>query len=210
MTPPAGTVQLHRFGRTVRWVHGATGLLVLVCIGTAAVLYNHSIAVAVGHRHLIAQVHVYCGFGLLPPLLLGLASRDYREDLRRLNRFTRRDWQWLRSKKRRDGTIRVGKFNAGQKLNAALSAGAIAALLITGAVMHFTGITSLAWRSGATFTHDWFSLGLGLLVLGHLAQAFADTEALHGIRTGRVSATWARHEHEAWADEMTAAPVETS
>jgi formate dehydrogenase subunit gamma len=181
---------------------------VLVCIGTAAVLYNHSIAVAVGHRYLIAQIHVYCGFALLPPLLLGLVSRDYREDLRRLNRFTRRDWHWLRSQQRRDGSIRVGKFNAGQKLNATLSAGAIAGLLLTGTVMHLTGITSLAWRSGATFTHDWFSLGLGLLVLGHLAHAFADPDALHGMRTGRVTVTWARREHAAWAAEMTTTQVE--
>ena len=34
--------------------------------------------------------------------------------------------------------------------------------------MYFTHLTRLSWRSGATFLHDWFSLGLGLLVVGHV------------------------------------------
>ena len=51
-------------------------------------------------------------------MLAGLASAAYRSDVRRLNRFTPEDCQWLRSRSRRDGTIRVGKFNAGQKVNA--------------------------------------------------------------------------------------------
>ena len=72
------------------------------------------------------------------PLIVGLVSRSYRDDARRLNRFTSRDWAWLRSRTRRDGTIEVGKFNAGQKLNAALSAGSIGVLLVSGMVMYFT------------------------------------------------------------------------
>ncbi len=78
-----------------------------------------------------------------------------------------------------DGDIPVGKFNAGQKLNAALSAGAIGVLLGTGIVMYFTHLTRLSWRSGATFVHDWFALGLGLLVVGHIMYRAA--------RPGRVA-----------------------
>jgi formate dehydrogenase subunit gamma len=200
MSAPEGEVD--RFSGAVRWVHALTGLFMIVCIVTAAVLYNGSLAVLVGHRYAVEQVHVYSGFALPLPLLAGLAARSYRDDARRLNRFTSRDWAWLRSKSRRDGTIEVGKFNAGQKLNAALSVGSIAVLLLSGMVMYLTRLTPLAWRSGATFVHDWFALAVGLLVVGHLTMALRDPHALSGIRTGRVPLRWARREHAAWAREI--------
>jgi formate dehydrogenase subunit gamma len=195
-----------RFGLGSRWVHGLTAALMISCILTAAVLYNGSIAVLVGHRYVVEQVHVFSGLALPVPLVVGLVSRSYRADTRRLNRFTSRDWAWLRSRTRRDGTIEVGKFNAGQKLNASLSAGSIGALLLSGSVMYVTKLTPLAWRSGATFVHDWFALGLGLLVVGHLVMATKDPHALTGIRTGRVPLRWARREHAAWAREVAGDP----
>lgn len=66
-------------------------------------------------------------------------------------------------------------------------------------------LARLTWHTGATFVHDWFALGLGLLVLGHITYALKDPEARRGMRTGRVSATWARSEHPAWAEEIDAA-----
>jgi formate dehydrogenase subunit gamma len=206
--PADGARQLLRFSRGVRWVHGLTALLLTVCILTAAILYNGSIAVLVGNRYIVEQIHVWCGFALPVPLIVGLVSRSYRADLGRLNRFTRRDWHWLRSRKRRDGTIKVGKFNAGQKLNAALSVGAIGVLLASGIVMYFTHLTRLSWRSGATFVHDWFALGLGLLVIGHVVYALRDPDALRSMRTGRVPLRWARREHAEWAAEMLAEPTD--
>jgi formate dehydrogenase subunit gamma len=202
--PADGKRQLLRFTRPVRWVHGITGVLLIVCILTAAILYNGSIAVLVGNRYLVEQIHVWCGFALPVPILLGLFSRTYRSDLGRLNRFSPSDWKWLRSSKRRDGDILVGKFNAGQKLNAALSAGAIGVLLGTGIVMYFTHLTRLSWRSGATFLHDWFALALGLLVVGHIIYALNDPVALKSMRTGWVPLRWARRQHGEWAEELTA------
>jgi formate dehydrogenase subunit gamma len=202
--------ELLRFSRVVRLVHAATAALMLVCLATAAILYNGTLAVAFGDRYVVEQVHVWCGFALPVPLILGLASRTYRLDLRRLNRFTRLDWQWLRSIRRRNGDIPVGKFNAGQKLNGALSAGAIGVLLTSGAVMYFTNVFRLSWRSGATFVHDWFALALGLLVVGHVLYALSDPIALRSMRRGRVPLQWARREHGAWAEEavgVAAAPA---
>jgi len=193
---------LPRFTAAERAVHWAVAVLMTVCIATAAILYNGSLAVLVGHRHVVEQVHVWCGFALPVPMLLGAVSAAYRTDVRRLNRFTSADRDWLRSKDRRSGRIRVGKFNAGQKLNAALSAGATLVLLGTGTLMWFTGLVRLSWRTGATLMHDWTALALGLLVLGHLAYALRDTEALRGMWSGRVSVHWANREHAAWADEV--------
>jgi formate dehydrogenase subunit gamma len=200
------TATIRRFGKVTRVVHGSAALLMLICIVTAAVLYNGSFALVIGHRHLVELIHVYSGFALPAPILLGAVSAAYRHDLRRLNRFTPRDWRWLFSRSRRDGSIRVGKFNAGQKLNGALSGGAIAALFGTGIIMYFPGLTRLSWRTGATFVHDWFALGVGLLVIGHLFYAARDSEARRGMLTGRVSASWAYAEHAAWADEVLSSP----
>ena len=171
------------------------------CLITAFVLYYGPVSLAVGHRHTVELVHVIAGYGLAAPLLLGLASSAYRADLTVLNRFTREDWRWLRSKNRRDGSFEVGKFNAGQKLNAALTAGSIVVLVGTGTLMFWTGLVRLAWRTGSTFVHDWFALGLGLLVLGHIWFAISDPEAREGMRTGRVRRSWAKKEHPAWAAE---------
>lgn len=198
-----GAESLPRFSRAERWVHGCTAVLMVACIGTALVLYNASLSIAVGNRRLVELVHVYCGFALPAPTLVGLVSRAYRLDLRRLDRFTPADWRWLRSSARRDGSIPVGKFNAGQKLNGSLSLGAILVLLVTGVTMYFTHLAPLSWRVGATFVHDWSALAVGLLVAGHTVYAVRDREAMRGIVTGEVSLAWARREHAAWAEELT-------
>ena len=193
--------ELTRFSRAERVVHWTLAVLMSVCIVTAAILYNGFLGVPIGHRRVVELIHVYSGFALPVPLLAGLGFAAYRSDLSRLNRFRPADWQWLRSRTRRDGTIRVGKFNAGQKLNAALTAGSIVVLLGSGLLMYFPDLARLSWRTGATLVHDWFALGLGLLVLGHIAQAIHDPEARRGMRTGRVSEAWARSEHSDWLEE---------
>jgi formate dehydrogenase subunit gamma len=201
------TTRLLRFTRAERVVHRITAVLMIVCILTAAILYIGSLSIAVGHRHVVELVHVYCGYALPVPMLLGLASPAYRDDLSRLKRFGGPDWRWLRSRSSRDGRIAVAKFNAGQKLNAWLSCGAILVLLGSGLLMYFTGLAPLAWRTGATFVHDWFALGVGLLVIGHVYFAIFDPEARRGMRTGSVDAEWARAEHAKWAREMTPGPT---
>lgn len=197
---------LARFSRAERAVHRILAVLMSVCVASAAVLYNGSLAIPIGHRHLVELIHVYSGFALPVPLLLGAASAAYRADLRRLNRFTPSDWRWLRRGNRAAG-VRVGKFNAGQKLNASVGSGAILVLLGTGILMYFPSLVRLSWRTGASFVHDWFALALGLLILGHITFAMKDPEARRGMRTGRVSASWARTEHGAWAEELGVGPA---
>jgi formate dehydrogenase subunit gamma len=192
--------ELTRFSRAERAVHWTLAVLMAVCIATAAILYNGFLGVPIGHRRVVELVHVYSGLALPLPLLAGLGFTAYRADLSLLNRFRPADWAWLRSRGRRDGTIRVGKFNAGQKLNAALTAGSILALLASGLLMYFPDVARLSWRTGATLVHDWFALGLGLVVVGHIVEAVHDPEARRGMRTGRVSRAWALKEHRDWVD----------
>jgi len=199
------TTLVKRFSRAERAVHRAVAVLMLTCIATAAILYNGFLSAPIGHRRLVKLIHVFSGFALPIVIVLGVASAAYRSDLGRLNRFSPADWRWLRTRSRREAAIPVGKFNAGQKLNTALSAGAIVVLLGTGTLMYFPDLARLAWRTGATFVHDWFALALGLLVVGHISYAVRDPGSRRGMRSGSVTATWARTHHAAWVDELIAA-----
>jgi formate dehydrogenase subunit gamma len=188
-----------RFTGGERWVHRSTAALMGVCLATAACLYIDPLAIAVGHRGLVERVHVYAGLALPLPMLLGWLSAAYRDDLSRLNRFTRTDWEWLRSRDRRTGRIAVGKFNPGQKLNAAFIAGAVLVMVGTGVLMRFGTALSVVWRTGATFVHDWLTLAIVIVLAGHLWFASRDPIARAGMRTGSVPLGWARIEHGAWA-----------
>jgi cytochrome b subunit of formate dehydrogenase len=196
-----------RFARAVRGVHHATAALVIVCLATASILYVPAFSVAVGRRHLIVMIHIVAGFGLPVPALLGLASRAFRDDLGRLNRFSPGDWQWLRGSDRRAtaggrGIHAVGKFNAGQKLNASFVGGAILVMLGTGTILTFPNPWPDSLRTGATFVHDWLTLAVFVVFLGHLWYALRDRGSLGGMFLGRVPEDWAARNHPAWLDEQ--------
>jgi len=176
------------------------------CIVTAAILYIGQLSVLVGRRALVENIHVYSGIALPVPIIVGLLSRAFRLDVRRLNRFLPVDWQWLRGPDRRSGRLPVGKFNGGQKLNAAFVAGAILVMLGTGLVMRFANHWPVSWRTGATFVHDWLAYAIAAMLLGHLYFATRDPISRQGLRTGFVPESWARLEHRGWAEEQSAAP----
>ncbi|MFL6055631.1 MAG: cytochrome b/b6 domain-containing protein [Actinoallomurus sp.] len=207
-----------RFTRAVRSVHHATAVLMFVCLVTAAMLYVPALSEAVGRRHLIRVIHILAGLGLPVPALLGWASRAFRDDVRRLDRFSPDDWRWLRGRDRRAtvggrGIHPVGKFNAGQKLNAAFVAGAILVMLGTGSILTFPHPWPDSVRTGATFVHDWLTLAVFVVILGHLWYALRDPGALSGMFLGHIRPEWAARHHPAWLDEARPpepAPAEAS
>ncbi|MEV7728564.1 cytochrome b/b6 domain-containing protein [Streptomyces sp. NPDC087917] len=190
--------RVSRFSPAERWIHRTTAFLMGVCVATAGCLYLPPLAELVGRRHLVVTVHEWAGLALPVPVLAGLASRAFRRDLRVLNRFGPHDRTWLRSALRRRGPRPAGKFNAGQKVYAAWLAGAVLVMLGTGLLMWFTGLAPLAWRTGATFVHDWLALTLGVVLAGHIGKALGDPEARRGMRTGSVGRWWAESEHPLW------------
>ncbi|MFF8969247.1 cytochrome b/b6 domain-containing protein [Streptomyces sp. NPDC014995] len=197
---PAAT-SIRRFSRAERWVHRTTALLTGVCVVTAAFLYVPELAQLVGRRELVVRVHEWAGLALPVPVLAGLASRAFRADLGHLNRFGPHDRRWLRAALRRDRRREsrpAGKFNAGQKIYAAWIAGATLVMLGTGLLMWFTHLTPIAWRTSATFVHDWLALTIGVVLAGHIGMALGDPEARRGMRTGSVSREWAQREHPLW------------
>lgn len=193
-----------RFARAERTVHHVTAILMIICLVTASMLYFPAIATMIGRRHLVETVHIYAGFGLPVPALAGLVSRAFRADLRRLNRFLPADREWLRRRDRRAvldgrGIVAVGKFNAGQKLNAAFVAGAVGVMLGTGTMLTFPGPWPDTWRTGATFVHDWLTFAIFAVFLGHLWYALRDPGSLAGMATGWVRRDWAERHHAGWA-----------
>ena len=194
---------MQRFDRTERWLHWVTATLVGVLVATGAVLYWGELSSLLGRRALFKQIHVVVGLSLPVPFLLALPGRrgrNLRRDLAVLNRFSADDVRWLRSRGTDPG-IRLGKFNPGQKLNAAFVAAALVTLLATGLVLRFYDPFPLAWRTGATFVHDWTALALGLAVTGHIWLAVGDRDALGGMVSGRVPAWWARQKRPRWYDD---------
>jgi formate dehydrogenase subunit gamma len=190
---------VRRFTRVQRWVHWAVALLMGICLLTAATLYFGPFAVAIGRRHLIATIHLYAGLALPVPVLAGLLSGAFRADLRLLNRFDAADWVWLRRRDRRQGRVPIGKFNPGQKVNAAFVGGAILVMVGTGVVLGWPNPWPQQSRQGATFVHDWLAAAIVVMTAGHIVFALRDPEARLGLRTGFVSLDWARREHPSWA-----------
>ena len=64
---------LSRFDLVERLVHWSTAVAMLTLIVTGAILYLPSLALRIGHRGLIENIHVITGLCLLGPLVLGLA-----------------------------------------------------------------------------------------------------------------------------------------
>jgi formate dehydrogenase subunit gamma len=197
MNAPAGTTVLEererlratlvRFDRTERIVHWVTAALVITLMLTGAAMYAGPVSALVGPRELVRNVHVLAGLALPVPIIVALLARRHgaalRADVRELNRFTR-------------------KFNLGQRINASFLAAAGLVLLGTGIIMKWHDPFSDDLRTGATFVHDWFAIGVWLAILGHITFALRDPDALRGMAKGTVPARWARDAHPRWYERV--------
>ena len=193
-----------RFDVVERALHWTNAALFLTLMATAAVLYVGPLSAAVGRRELIRQIHVWCGIALPVPLLIAVAGRwggRLRADISRINRWSDDDRKWMRSFGR-DPFVKLDKFNPGQKLNAAFTAGAIVLMLMTGSIMKWFERFPVDWRTGATFVHDWMAVIIFVVVIGHIGAALSDPDALSGMVRGSVKSRWARRHRPRWYEEI--------
>ena len=118
---------------------------------------------------------------------------------RELDSFDRDDLRWLRG-----GQAPQGRFNAGQKINTALTAAFTVLFLVTGLLLWF-GERNTSWRFASTVVlHDGLMYVSLALLLGHLYLAVINPStrhALRGITTGSVSEEWAATHHPKWTPE---------
>ena len=210
-----------RFDRAERILHWVSATAVLLTVATGAALYVRPLAVAVGRRELVKDVHVMAGFAAVVPFLVVMAGpwrRGLERDVHRIANWHADDLRWFRRRFRVGAE--TGKFNGGQKLNAVLLSGALVVMLMSGSVMKWFGPFPLEWRSGATFVHDYVSFGLWFLIPAHILKAIVTPGAITGMWTGWVGRDeavarprwWAQIDHgtgeqEAGGRESVAGPV---
>ena len=192
--------RLRRFTRTeraVHWVH-ATAFLVLLATGLA--LYLPSLSELLGRRPLLKSIHVYTAVAWIVALVFVIAvgdRRSLRATLREIDLFDRDDRDWLL---RRHAP--QGRLNAGQKLNAILTAVFAVLFVVTGVLLWY-GERDTRFRFAQTILiHDWLTYVSFFLFMGHLYLSVIHPKTRHaltGITRGWVYEDWAREHHAKWA-----------
>jgi formate dehydrogenase subunit gamma len=195
---------VRRFSRSERAVHWIHATAFFVLLGSGLVLYLPSLA-RIGNRAFVKDVHLYTAIAwalaLLAVVLFG-DRKGLRRTLGELDGFDTDDRLWLRRY-----PAKQGRFNAGQKLNAAVTA-AFAVLFAISGLLLWYGERDTRFRfAGTIVLHDglmWISL---ILLAGHLYLALIyprTRHALRGIVRGDVELDWAWQHHPKWVKEVLA------
>jgi formate dehydrogenase subunit gamma len=196
--PAPGYVR--RFSVTERVLHWVNAAGFLVLLASGLVLYLPSLAGAVGRRPMVKDVHFWAGIGWVSALALVALVGDRRGLLRtarEIDRFDVEDVHWLRRRR----PAPQGRFNAGQKVNAALTA-AFLVLFFASGMLLWAGERDTRFRFASTvILHDGLLYASLVLLVGHLYLAVlhpATRHALRGMVTGTVREDWAREHHARW------------
>jgi|ERR1700682_94118 len=201
-----GEPQADRFDRTERLLHWAFAIPFILTMATGLGLFFPELAKLAGNRELVRDLHRFTGLAtvLLPGLVLVFGDhRNVRRDVREVDLWSDDDRRWFRAwvwRKfgGRDRLPAQGRFNAGQKFNAVLTAGCMLWLAVTGLLI-FPGIHPPFWLvANSRNLHNLAWIILTPAVIGHvyLAAIYPPTRpGLSGIITGRVPLAWLRRHH---------------
>jgi formate dehydrogenase subunit gamma len=188
--------------RAIHWVH-ASAFFVLLASGL--VLYLPSLSTAVGRRPLLKDIHVWTGAAWAAALLLIVLFGNRAALLRtarEIDLFDRDDRRFLSGNPR----VPQGRFNAGQKVNAILTAAFAVLFALSGALLWYGERDTRFRLPGSVFLHDTLMYLSLLLVTGHLYLALihpTTRHALRGITLGTVREDWAQTHHSKWANTQT-------
>ena len=195
----AGYIQ--RFSPVERLLHWVNALGFFFLLATGLILYLPSLSMLVSRRQTIQGIHFWAGVGWLGALALVvvLGLRRLLATAREIEQFDGDDLRWLRRRR-----APQGRFNAGQKINAALTAAFTVLFGVSGLLLWF-GEQDTRYRFASTvILHDGLMyVSLGLLV-GHLYLALihpATRHALRGMTLGDVRVEWAMRHHAKWEPE---------
>jgi formate dehydrogenase subunit gamma len=189
-----------RFSGTERTLHWANAAGFFACLATGLALYLPSLSAAIGRRVLVQRIHFWCGLGWCAAIVLVVVVGDHGRLLRtarEIDLFDGDDRRWLR----RRHPARSGRFNAGQKINAAANVGFVVLFLASGLLLWF-GERATQLRLPSTIVlHDALTFASVLLVIGHIYLAVIHPPTRHslrGITLGTVRADWAATHHPRW------------
>jgi formate dehydrogenase subunit gamma len=194
------TRYVRRFSRTERAFHWTNALFFLLLLASGLVLYLPSLEVAVGRRALVKDVHFWTGVAW--PIALALVAllgdrRGLARTAREIDAFDGDDLRWLAGRRH----VPQGRFNAGQKVNAALTAATTVLFVVSGLLL-WLGERDTRLRFASTvILHDGLFFAAVVLLAGHLYLAVihpATRHALRGMTVGTVSEDWAAHHHGKW------------
>jgi formate dehydrogenase subunit gamma len=195
--------RLPRFGRTERAVHWVHAAAFLVLLGSGLCLYLPSLAEAVGRRPLLKTIHIYTALAWAAALILIFVVGD-RRALRRtvheIDSFDADDRAWLLGRRSPQG-----RMNAGQKLNAVVTAVFAILFAISGFFLWYGERNTRFRLPNALLVHDYLMYASLLIFLGHLYLALIlprTRHALNGITRGWVREDWAAEHHAKWVAEL--------
>jgi formate dehydrogenase subunit gamma len=193
-----------RFSRTERTLHWANAIGFFFLLATGLILYLPSLSIAVGRRPLIREYHFYGGIAWIAVLILVILGGNRRGVLRtarELDEFDRDDLHWLLGRR---PTPPQGRFNAGQKINALLTAAFALLFLVSGLLLWF-GERNTRYRFASTIIlHDGLMYVSLVLLVGHLYLTLIHPTTRHSLRgmtLGTVNEDWAALHHAKWKPE---------
>jgi formate dehydrogenase subunit gamma len=190
---------VRRFTLTERFLHWTHATAFFALLASGLVLYVPSLSIWISRRNLVKNVHIWTAVAWAAALVLIVAAgnrRALRETLREIETFDRDDRRWLRGRR-----VPQGRFNAGQKVNAILTAGFAILFAVSGFFL-WLGERDHTYRlDGAVVVHDALMYVSIVLVVGHLYLALihpTTRHALRGMTRGDVREDWALRHHRKW------------
>lgn len=193
---------LRRFTLTERLVHWTHATAFFALLATGLVLYVPVLSTWINRRNTVKNVHLLTAivWAVALVLLVALGNRAaLRRTWREVETFDSADRRWLRGRR-----APQGRLNAGQKVNALLTA-AFALLFTVSGVLLWLGERDTRFRlEGTVVVHDALMYISLVLLTGHLYLAVIHPKtrhALRGMTMGDVREDWAAAHHSRWVEE---------
>ena len=191
--------------RTLHWVHASAFFGMLA---TGLILYLPALSTLVSRRNLVKNVHLWVAVVWAVALVLIFLLGDRKRlaaDWREIETFDRDDRRWLRGRR-----VQQGRFNAGQKINALLTAAFALLFALSGFFLWLGERDHRFIFEGTGTVHEVLTFLSVALLVGHLYLALihpSTRHALRGITTGEVDEAWARKHHAKWVEAERRAPL---
>ncbi len=193
---------LRRFTLTERLVHWTHASAFFALLATGLVLYVPVFSTWINRRNTVKNVHLLTAivWAVALVLLVVLGNRAaLLRTWREIETIDADDRRWLRGRR-----APQGRFNAGQKVNALLTA-AFALLFMLSGVLLWLGERDTRFRlDGTIVVHDALTYVSLVLLTGHLYLAVIHPQtrhALRGMTVGDVREDWAAEHYPRWVEE---------